>query len=55
VVLFGRASPSLYRPRGTAGADVRLLTGRYDGEPSMLGIATGDVFQAFAALELRAP
>lgn len=55
VVLFGRASPALYRPRGAAGADVRVLTGRFEGEPSMLGIATGDVFEAFAALELRTP
>ena len=27
VVLFGKALPSLYRPWGTAGADVQLLTG----------------------------
>ena len=38
VVLFGKASPSLYRPWGTAGADVKVLTGEIDGEPDMLGI-----------------
>jgi ADP-heptose:LPS heptosyltransferase len=27
VVLFGRASPTLYRPWGTSGADVKVLTG----------------------------
>jgi ADP-heptose:LPS heptosyltransferase len=53
VVLFGRASPTLYKPRGTGGADVKLLTGELDGEPSMLGITASQVFEAFAALELR--
>src|SRR6185437_2088582 len=36
VVLFGQASPTLYRPWGTAGADVKLLRGAVAGEPSML-------------------
>jgi heptosyltransferase-2/heptosyltransferase-3 len=53
VVLFGRASPALYKPRGTSGADVKLLTGVQGGEPSMLGITASQVFEAFAALELR--
>jgi ADP-heptose:LPS heptosyltransferase len=54
VVLFGKALPSLYRPWGTAGADVKALTGRLDGEPSMLGITTDDVIEAWATLKLRA-
>jgi len=53
VVLFGRASPALYRPWGTSGADVKVLTGRIDGEPSMLGIAAAEVMEAWAALRLR--
>jgi ADP-heptose:LPS heptosyltransferase len=53
VVLFGKALPSLYRPWGTAGADVQLLTGSIDGEPSMLGIEAGSVMAAWSALKLR--
>jgi ADP-heptose:LPS heptosyltransferase len=53
VVLFGKASPSLYRPWGTAGADVKVLCGRIDGEPNMLGIATSEVLEAWAALKRR--
>jgi heptosyltransferase-2/heptosyltransferase-3 len=53
VVLFGRALPSLYRPWGTAGADVRLLTGQVAGEPSMLGIDAGSVIAAWSTLKLR--
>jgi heptosyltransferase-2/heptosyltransferase-3 len=53
VVLFGKASPSLYRPWGTAGADVKVLTGRVGGEASMLGIETGAVTSAWDALRLR--
>ena len=53
VVLFGRASPALYRPCGTAGADVKVLTGRIDGEPSMLGIAAVEVIEAWSTLRLR--
>ena len=53
VVLFGRASPTLYRPWGTAGADVKVLTGSVAGEPSMLGIAATDVMEAWSALRLR--
>jgi len=53
VVLFGKALPSLYRPTGTAGADVQLLTGLIDGEPNMLGIDAGDVIAAWARLNLR--
>jgi ADP-heptose:LPS heptosyltransferase len=54
VVLFGKALPSLYRPWGTAGADVKVLCGRVDGEPDMRGIAASDVQAAWAALKLRA-
>ena len=54
VVLFGKASTSLYRPWGSAGADVKVLTGQVDGEPSMLGIDAHDVMGAWDALELRA-
>jgi ADP-heptose:LPS heptosyltransferase len=53
VVLFGRASPTLYRPWGTAGADVQLLTGQVDGEPNMLGIDARSVMAAWAGLKLR--
>jgi len=53
VVLFGKASTSLYRPWGTAGADVKVLTGQYQGEPSMLGIETGTVVAAWDTLRLR--
>jgi heptosyltransferase-2/heptosyltransferase-3 len=54
VVLFGKASTSLYRPWGSAGADVKVLTGQVDGEPDMLGIDEHDVMAAWDALELRA-
>jgi len=53
VVLFGKASTSLYRPWGAAGADVKVLTGEFEGEPSMLGIQTGDVAAAWDTLRLR--
>jgi ADP-heptose:LPS heptosyltransferase len=53
VVLFGKALPSLYRPWGAAGAEVRLLTGQIDGEPSMLGIDAASVIAAWSALKLR--
>jgi len=53
VVLFGRASTSLYRPWGTAGADVTVLTGQIAGEANMLGIETGDVTAAWDGLRLR--
>jgi len=55
VVLFGKALPSLYRPWGTAGADVKVLRGMVDGEPDMLGINVEDVIDAWAALRLREP
>jgi heptosyltransferase-2/heptosyltransferase-3 len=54
VVLFGKASTALYRPWGTQGAEVRVLTGQIDGEPAMLGIETGEVIAAFDALRLTA-
>jgi ADP-heptose:LPS heptosyltransferase len=53
VVLFGRASPTLYRPWGASGADVKVLTGRIDGEPSMLGIAAAEVMEAWSTLRLK--
>ena len=53
VVLFGKASPSLYRPWGAAGADVQLLTGVVDGEPDMLGIDARSVIAACSGLKLR--
>lgn len=53
VVLFGRASTSLYRPWGRSGADVKVLTGQVDGQPNMLGIDTGEVIAAWDALQLR--
>jgi heptosyltransferase-2/heptosyltransferase-3 len=55
IVLFGRASPALYRPWGTAGAPVTVLTGTVDGQPSMLGITTTDVIAAWEALAPRLP
>lgn len=53
VVLFGRASPSLYRPLGTAGSAVELLRGEVAGEPSMLGIGAGEVLEAWRRLPVR--
>jgi ADP-heptose:LPS heptosyltransferase len=53
VVLFGKALPSLYRPWGTAAADVQLLCGEIDGETTMLGIDTGSVIAAWSKLKLR--
>ncbi len=55
VVLFGKASTSLYRPWGVAGAQVTVLTGLIAGEPDMLGIDTSRVIAAWSALRLRAP
>ncbi|HZE43039.1 MAG TPA: glycosyltransferase family 9 protein [Steroidobacteraceae bacterium] len=53
VVLFGKALPSLYRPWGTAGAEVQLLRGEVAGEPTMLGIEAGGVIDAWLRLKLR--
>ena len=53
VVLFGRASPTLYRPCGTPGAPVELLRGERDGEPSMLGISAQTVIDAWRRLGER--
>lgn len=50
VVLFGKALPSLYRPWGSAGAPVCVLTGRVEGEASMLGIETRAVIEAWRLL-----
>ena len=53
VVLFGKASAALYRPWGSSGADVKLLTGEIDGRPNMMGIDIIDVTSAWDALRLR--
>jgi hypothetical protein len=53
VVLFGKALPSLYRPWGSAGADVKVLCGQIEGEPDMLGIEAQSVMAAWSALKLR--
>ena len=53
IVLFGKALPSLYTPRGLVAADVKVLTGRINGESDMLGIETSAVTAAWDALALR--
>jgi heptosyltransferase-2/heptosyltransferase-3 len=53
VVLFGKALPSLYRPWGTAGADVQVVCGQVAGEPDMLGIESRSVMAAWSSLKLR--
>jgi len=53
VVLFGKALPSLYRPWGTAGAEVKVLCGQVAGEPDMLGIEAHSVIAAWSSLKLR--
>jgi ADP-heptose:LPS heptosyltransferase len=53
VVLFGKALPSLYRPWGTAGADVQVVCGQVAGEPDMLGIESRSVIAAWSRLKLR--
>jgi hypothetical protein len=53
VVLFGKALPSLYRPWGSAAADVKLLCGVVAGEPDMLGIEARSVIAAWSDLKLR--
>jgi heptosyltransferase-2/heptosyltransferase-3 len=55
VVLFGKALPSLYRPWGTAGADVKVLCGEIAGAPNMLGIEPRSVIAAWSSLKLREP
>lgn len=52
VVLFGKASTSLYRPWGSGG-DVKVVTGEVGGQPDMLGIDTPAVTAAWDALTLR--
>jgi len=54
VVLFGKALPSLYRPWGTAGGDVKMLCGEVAGQPDMMGIAARSVIAAWSDLKLRA-
>ncbi len=53
VVLFGKALPSLYRPWGTAGSDVKVLRGDIAGEPDMRGIEPRSVIAAWSNLKLR--
>jgi ADP-heptose:LPS heptosyltransferase len=53
VVLFGKALPSLYRPWGSMGAEVKVLCGRIDGQPDMLGIETQTVIDAWRSLKRR--
>jgi ADP-heptose:LPS heptosyltransferase len=53
VVLFGKALPTLYRPWGTAGADVKVLCGQVAGVADMLGIQTHSVIEAWSSLKLR--
>ena len=53
VVLFGKALASLYRPWGTAGAEVQLLRAEIAGEPTMLGIDAAGVIDAWSRLKLR--
>jgi heptosyltransferase-2/heptosyltransferase-3 len=53
VVLFGKALPSLYRPWGTAQADVKVLRGEVAGAPDMLGIEAASVIAAWSGLKLR--
>ncbi len=53
IVLFGKASPTLYRPWGTTGAQVLAICGQYAGAASMLGIEAGDVIEAWTRLNLR--
>ena len=55
VVLFGKALPSLYRPWGATGADVKVLQGEIAGRPDMLGITPRDVISAWAGLGVRPP
>jgi ADP-heptose:LPS heptosyltransferase len=53
VVLFGKALPSLYRPWGSAGADVQVMCGEVAGQPDMLGIQSASVIAAWSRLKLR--
>ena len=53
VTLFGKALTSLYRPWGSAGADVKVLCGENEGQPNMLGIETQTVIDAWRGLKLR--
>jgi heptosyltransferase-2/heptosyltransferase-3 len=53
VTLFGKALTSLYRPWGSLGADVKVLCGQIQGSPSMLGIETQAVIEAWQSLRLR--
>jgi ADP-heptose:LPS heptosyltransferase len=55
VVLFGKASPALYRPWGVARAQVELLRRELDGVPSMLGIGAAEVIAAWERLVRRSP
>jgi len=49
VTLFGKMSPDNYSPRGPK-ANVLCLTGRFEGEQSMLGITPQEVLKAWERL-----
>lgn len=53
VVLFGKASTSLYRPWSLSGADVKVITGTIEGKPDMMGISAAEVIAAWDTLQLR--
>ncbi len=49
LALFGKSDPLLYRPGGVTTPAV-ALTGKVDGEPSMLGITVDDVMTGWKQL-----
>jgi len=53
VVLFGKASPALYRPWGVQGSQAIVVTGEQDGAASMLGIGAEAVIAAWDRLVPR--
>jgi ADP-heptose:LPS heptosyltransferase len=52
VALFGASDPQLYRPGGVTTPAV-VLTGEFEGRPSMMGIEASAVIAAWRALVLR--
>ncbi len=53
IVLFGKALPSLYRPWGSGGAPVTVLTGQVNGVPDICGIEADAVIEAWSRLPRR--
>ncbi len=47
--------PIPHRPRGSTGAEVRLVTGMLNGRADMLCISAADVITAWDGLTLRLP